>query len=129
MSDWKDYGGRTADDDDDSQPVLTTGDMNDGDTVTITFEAAPEVTDTADGDAVRADVTFEGADGHTFETQNGDPFNEGDDVALLTWSKRLARALRRALGDDDPAGQTVLITKHVGAGRFNVAYDAEVVDE
>lgn len=126
MSDWQQFGGDTATDDEDSDPVLTTGDMTDGDTVTFTFESAPEVTDTEHGDAVRADVTFEEST-YDFETEAGDPFNAKDTVALLTWSKRLVRALRNAAGDE-PVGETVQVTKHQGAGRYNVAYDAETVD-
>lgn len=126
MSDWETFAGDTANDDDDSDPVMTTGDMTDGDTVTFRFESEPEVTDTEHGDAVRADVTFIGST-YDFETEAGDPFNEHDAVALLTWSKRLVRSLRRAAGDD-PIGTTVKVTKHEGAGRYNVAYDAETVD-
>jgi len=106
---------------------MTTGDMADGDHVTFTVEAEPEVTDTDNGDALRTEVTFRESS-HDFETIDGIPFEDGMSVVLLTWSKRLGRALQRAAGqaDGDLRGETVRLDKS-GSG-YDVDYSAALVD-
>lgn len=140
MTAWHDsFGDDPDNDDDDRDPVLSTGDMTHGDSFTVEVRAEPETTDTEHGDALRVECSFLGSSGHDFETEDGEPFNEGDDVVLLTWSKRLGRALHRVArkrdeADDDGnpslAGATVEVTKLQPDedDQYSVTYDAVLVD-
>jgi len=128
MSWHNDFGG-DAQTDDDRDPVLTTGDMDDGDHVDIDVRAEPETVDTDNGNALRVPVTFVGSS-HDFETQAGVAFEDGDHVVLLTWSKRLGRALMRAerrySGEVSGglAGAELRVTK-TGTG-YDTDYSAEL---
>jgi hypothetical protein len=128
MSWHNDFGDGSKDDDRD--PVLTTGDMAGGDHVDLDVRAEPEVVDTDNGDALRVPVTFRGSP-HTFETRGGRPFEPGMKVVLITWSKRLGRALEDAeRAYSGPAGglagAELRLQKH-GSG-FDVEYNATLRD-
>lgn len=130
MTDWhNDFG--SDPEDDESEPVLTTGDMTDGESVTFEVAAEPETIDTDNGDALRVPVEFRESD-HDFETESGQPFEDGMRVVLLTWSKRLGRALMRAEKEYSGevggglAGATIRLHK-TGEG-YDVDYNAVVVE-
>jgi hypothetical protein len=125
LDDFADDGG-----DDDREPVLRMGEpVDDGDTVTFSVDAAPEITDTDYGDALRVSVTFEEST-VSFEDEDGRPFTSGQSVVLLSWSKRLARALKRARREADGdtiVGETITVSKH-GEG-YSTDFNARIVDE
>jgi hypothetical protein len=114
--------------DEDREPVLRMGEpVDDGDTVTITVDAEPEITDTDYGDALRVAVTFEEST-VAFEDEDGRAFERGQSVVLLSWSKRLARALKRARREADGetiVGETITVSKH-GSG-YETDFNARIV--
>jgi len=107
-----------ADDDaqDDQRPPLAKpgqlGDDDSAESLTVEVGAEPEVVETDYDDAIRFDAVFVASDpeDHTFDGEG--PFSAGDEVAVLFWSKRLARELQRAGQRSDAdtlAGETVRI--------------------
>jgi hypothetical protein len=135
---WQNFGDDPDDgDEEDREPVLTTGEerMDDGAHFVADVRAEPEVTDTDYGDALRVELEHvEATDGVDTTTESGRPFGEGEPYVLLTWSKRLGRALQRVAAEHDPddphlAGARIRITKHVGEGRYSTDYSAELVGD
>jgi hypothetical protein len=123
---WEQFGEEQEYDDD--RPAITFGDLRAGESVTITFDAEPEPFHSDEyGPGVRADATLVESD-YTYLDEDGDEVEGGDEVTLVTWSKRLVRALKSAKEDADGiVGETVEITKF-GSG-YSTDYDAVLVDE
>lgn len=124
-SSWEQFG--EQDDNDDDLPSITFGDLRDGEAATLVVLAEPEGFHSDDyGPGVRAEVEFRDSD-YTFRTDDDDPITEGDEAVLVTWSKRLVRALSEAKADAGGiVGETVTITKH-GSG-FDTDYSVEVAE-
>lgn len=124
MSDWTDYGDDDATDD--RQPIGT-GELDDGGTLTLAFEAEPETFESDDyGEGVRADAVFLDST-HDYEDDDGDAIANGDEVRLITWSARLVRALADAHGSASIVGDAFEISKD-GEG-MSVQYRVDRIDE
>jgi hypothetical protein len=124
-SSWEQFGEQN--DDDDDLPAITFGDLRDGEAATLVILAEPEGFHSDDyGPGVRAEVEFRDSD-YAFRTDEDEAVEEGDEAVLVTWSKRLVRALSEA---KDAAGgivgEEVTITKH-GSG-FDTDYSVEVAE-
>jgi hypothetical protein len=124
-SSWEQFG--EQDDDEQDLPAITFGDLRDGEAATLTVLAEPEGFHSDDyGPGVRAEVEYVDAD-YAFTTDDGEAVEEGDEAVLVTWSKRLVRALSEAKADAGGiVGETVTITKH-GSG-FDTDYSVEVAE-
>lgn len=121
MSNWETLAEGETDDDD--VPAVTTGDMRDGETLTLTFDAEPETFESDQyGEGVRFPATFEQSD-YRHTNDEGDDLIDGDDVVLVTWSSRLVSALSRHKADHGLVGETVTVRKH-GNG-MQTEYTAE----
>lgn len=122
---WQDFGD-TADGDD--RPAISLGDLRSGETVTLEVAEEPEMFDSEEyGEGVRVPVKFVESD-YTFETTTGAgeevEVDEGMDVVLITWSKRLVRALRTYAEENGAlVGETVTIEKK-GSG-YDTTYSVE----
>jgi hypothetical protein len=124
-SSWEQFG--ESDDEDDDLPAITFGDLRDGEAATLTILAEPEGFHSDDyGPGVRAEVEFVEAD-YQFHTDDDEAVEEGDACVLVTWSKRLVRALSEAKSEAGGiVGEEVTITKQ-GSG-FDTDYTVEVAD-
>lgn len=93
-----------------------------GDIITLSFEDDGKEVETVNGDAIRFDVTFEGA---TFPvTDNeGSQLEDGADATLMTSSARFLSKLAEVM---PVAGQTVNIT--IDGTGYDAAYSVEVED-
>lgn len=122
---WEQFG--EQDDRDDDLPAITFGDLRDGEGATLTVEAEPEAFHSDEyGPGVRAEVTYVDSD-YTFRDEGGDAVGTGDAAVLVTWSKRLTRALAAAKDEAGGiVGETVRITKH-GSG-FDTDYTVDLGD-
>jgi hypothetical protein len=122
---WEEFG--EQDEQDDDLPAITFGDLRDGEAATLTVEAEPEGFHSDDyGPGVRAEVEFIDSD-YTFTTEDGAAVEAGDEAVLVTWSKRLVRALSEAKSEAGGiVGEEVTITKH-GSG-FDTDYSVEVAE-
>jgi len=121
---WQDYGDSEEQDD---EPAITLGDLRDGETVTLAFRAEPETFDSDYGEAVRVEATFLESD-YTWEPDGQDePVANGDDVVLVTWSKRLVSALAEQHDAVGIVGEAFRIVK-TGSG-YETDYSVEHVDE
>jgi len=119
---WEEFG-EEAEYDDDDRPAVTFGDLRPGESVVLTFDAEPEPFHSDDyGPGVRADATLQASD---YQFQNdGEPVEQFDPVTLVTWSKRLVRALKEAKHDAGGiVGETFQITKY-GSG-YDTTYDVD----
>lgn len=124
MDDVKQFGKEAEYDD---APAITLGDLRDGESVTLTFNALPGMIDTDHGAAIRAESEFVGSEDYTWTPDDHDgEVEEGDEVVLISWSKRLAQALTDANDDEGLVDGTFEITKH-GAG-FDTDYTVESTD-
>lgn len=123
---WQDYGDAAESDD---RPAISLGDLRDGETVTLTVAEEPEMFESDDyGEGVRVPARFDGSD-YDFTTEvdgRSVDVEEGMDVVLITWSKRLVRALAEYDGENGIVGDTVTVTKH-GAG-MDTTYTVESDD-
>jgi hypothetical protein len=123
---WKQFG--ESEEQDDDLPAITFGDLRDGEAATLTVEAEPEGFHSDDyGPGVRAEVTYVDSD-YAFTDEDGAPVETGDPAVLVTWSKRLVRALSEA--DEyvgGIVGETVRVVKH-GSG-FETDYFVSLSDE
>ncbi len=127
MSWQNDFGGGRDAESDDEPTVLTTGDMSDGDTLTLDVSAEPEVIDTSNGDALRVEADFKSST-HEFERESGAALEQGEHCVLVTWSSRLVRALGDAAVDAGSLpGETVEIAKS-GTG-YSTQYSATLAGE
>lgn len=120
---WQAYGDQEEMDD---EPAITLGDLRDGETVTLAFRAEPETFDSDYGEAVRAEATFLESD-YVWEPDGHGEVENGDGVVLVTWSKRLVRALAEAHADDSIVGDAFVIEKR-GTG-YETEYSVERIDE
>jgi hypothetical protein len=119
---WKDL----ADDgEQNDEPAMTLGDLRDGDEVTLTVREEPEAftSDYSDpgeeDDAIRVPVVFHGSD-YTFETEDGDAFEDGDEVTLISWSNRLVSALVAFEKDEGN-----LVSNRVTIQKFGRGYEVQ----
>ena len=117
-----------ADESYDDGPAITLGDLRGGESVVLTVEAEAETfsSDYADDDqddAFRMDCTFGECDHYTWEPDDHGPVEQGDQVTLVSWSRRLARAIVAA---DPEIGETIEIHKS-GTGK-QADYSVEIHD-
>jgi len=131
MTDDNPFDGVTGgqnDDDHDEPPAITVGRLGDGGVLLLDVQADPEETETDTGPAMRTEAVLVETTA-TYEPDGRDPVEEGDEVVLITWGTRINRALESAFIDNGGlAGEVVRIDKQQGEGRFDVAYDATIVD-
>jgi len=121
---WQDYGESEEQDD---EPAITLGDLRDGETVTLAFRAEPETFESDYGEAVRVEATFLKSDYTWTPDDDGEPVTNGDDVVLVTWSKRLVSALAAAHDEDSIVGDGFEIAK-TGTG-YETDYSVRRLDE
>lgn len=98
---------------DDRPPLAKPGQLDGpaGEYLTVEIDAEPEVVETDYDDAVRLDATFVESD-HDGDFDGEGPFETGAEVRVLTWSKRLVRALQHAeeKAGGSLVGETIKIT-------------------
>lgn len=125
---WQDFADDDEEQYDDDIPPITLGDLRDGDEVTITVDAEPETFVSDDyGEGVRVESTLEGSD-YPFRDEDGDAIEQGDDVTLITWSRRLVGALKSYADDHGGiVGHTVVIVKY-GSG-YDTQYAVDATDD
>lgn len=121
---WESYADSEEQDD---EPAITLGDLRDGESVTLAFKAEPETFDTDYGEAVRVEATFLESDFTWNPDDHDGAVENGDDVVLVTWSKRLVGALAEAHGEASIVGDGFEITKS-GTG-YETTYTVDRVDQ
>ena len=120
---WQDYGESEEQDD---EPAITLGDLRDGETVTLAFRAEPETFESDYGEAVRVEATFLESDYKWQPDDADEPVTNGDNVVLVTWSKRLVSALAEQHDAVGIVGEAFRIIK-TGSG-YETDYSVEHVD-
>lgn len=119
---WKQFGeGADGDAWDDETPTLTLGQLDDGDTVELEVAAEPEEFHSDEyGPGLRVEATLTAASRDV--EHNNTRIPEGTEVVMVTWSKRLGRALARYAGDDALAGETIEVEKHQNGDEYSTEY-------
>jgi hypothetical protein len=127
MSEWTTFADDDEEQYDDDVPAITLGDLRDGDEVVLTVDAEPETFVSEDyGEGVRVEATLKDTN-YPFRDEDGDRIDEGADVVLVTWSRRLVAALRdHAEEHGGIVGETVAISKH-GSG-YDTQYTVVAAD-
>lgn len=120
MPGWQEFGD-SAEQYDDDAPAVTLGDLRSGEVTELTVREEPEqfVSDQY-GEGVRVPSTFHESD-YAFRTEDGDAIEDGDDVVLVTWSKRLVAAL----ADHAETNGGSVVGERVRIEKFGSGYDTD----
>jgi hypothetical protein len=119
---WKDFADDGSTDD---TPAITLGDLRDGESVELVVNDEPEQFDSDKyGPGIRVPAEFIEGD-VPFQTKQGDDITDGDEVTLLSWSKRLAAELAAYDEESGLVDSVIEITKHSGADRYDTRYTVE----
>lgn len=110
----------------DDKPAVTLGDLRDGEEVTVHLAGEPEVFDSDQyGRGFSVPCLFVSSD-YTHKDNDGDEIEGGDEVRLVSWSKRLARTLREFA---DEHGWDADVTVQKSGNGMDTTYSAERADE
>lgn len=99
---------------DDQPPAAKPGALADGEHLCVEVAAEPETFDHDQyGDGIRIPANFVEAD-HDGNFKGEGPFEPGERVTVVFWSKRLARAMARIQAETDGSlvGETITIYAH-----------------
>lgn len=88
-------------------PYLSLGDIEEGDTLEVTFREDGEMTETENGEAFQAKVSVTETPDYITDSNN-DPVETGKDYYLMSSSSRFMNGLSQV--SDDLTGESVSVT-------------------